>query len=369
MTDIAELKRRKVPLNLAIVHTDAEAFIANLMGWLEITAFITAQRTGEAQVPSSGETPKLSPQQLRKSGVHEIGNDAIFAFCMTAAMKAEKAAVDKVESALVESMGKEFPGSVGLWHFRAQIDAPVTLDDFVGQAGKKMLLGDIPPPPMRAKENWNTGLRFFEKARKSNFVHEIMFPWAKWTRSGWTETLERGVAFLQHIEDSVPVLRTVLDDARNDEPFIANALLNLAPAVDMDVEQTASEQDRRQKIDVEDVHPGIDGCRQRCETAALDVLRREAGIVDQRVQRHSAEAFLDLGKRPRHGAVVAEIDLDVVIRPRIPWAPLAIERLTRTGDDSPTCFRKQLHGCVPDAARGPGQHHGFLLDRLLQSPR
>jgi hypothetical protein len=51
-------------------------------------------------------------------------------------MKADKASVDKVESALVESMGKEFPGSIGLWHFRAAIDAPVTLDDFVGQAGK-----------------------------------------------------------------------------------------------------------------------------------------------------------------------------------------------------------------------------------------
>ena len=32
MTDMAELKRRKQPLNLAIVHADAEAFISNLMG-------------------------------------------------------------------------------------------------------------------------------------------------------------------------------------------------------------------------------------------------------------------------------------------------------------------------------------------------
>ena len=208
MTDMAELKKRKVPLNLAIVHVDPDAFIANFMGWLEITAFITAQQAGEAQVPAGGETPKLSPQQLQKGGVHDVGNDAIFAFCMTAAMKADKAAVDKVEAALVESMGKEFPGSFGLWHFRAQIDAPVTLEDFVGQAGKKMLLGDIPPPPLRAKENWNTGLRFFEKARRSNFVHEIMYPLANWTRACWTETLEKGVAFLQHIEDNVPVLRT-----------------------------------------------------------------------------------------------------------------------------------------------------------------
>ena len=41
--------------------------------------------------------------------MHEVGNDTIFAFGMTAAMKADKAAVDKVEAALVENLGKEFP--------------------------------------------------------------------------------------------------------------------------------------------------------------------------------------------------------------------------------------------------------------------
>lgn len=121
MTDMAELKKRKVPLNLAIVHVDPEAFIANLMGWLEITACIAAQQAGEAVPAPGAEIPKLSPQQLRKSGVHDIGNDAMFAFCMTAAMKADQAAVDEVEAALVESMGKEFPGSSGLWHFKARI--------------------------------------------------------------------------------------------------------------------------------------------------------------------------------------------------------------------------------------------------------
>lgn len=232
---MTELKRRKEPLNLAIVHVDPDAFIANLPGWLEITAFIRAQRAGEATIPPDGVTPKLLPEQMRNGGVHEVGNDALFAFCMTAAMQADKAAVDRVETALVESMGKEFPGFSGLWYFRGRIDAPVTLDDFVGQAGGKMLLGDIPPPPLRAKENWNTGLRFFEKARRSNFIHEIMYPLAKWTRARWTETLDKGVAFLQHIEDNVPVLREVLEEPRNDEPFIANTLLRLAPAVDMEL--------------------------------------------------------------------------------------------------------------------------------------
>jgi len=237
MTDMAELRKRKQPLNLAIVHVDPRGFIDNLMGWLEITAFISAQRQGEAQVPADGITPKLAPDQLKKPGVHDVGNDALFAFCMTAAMKADKNAVDEVEASLLDRMGKDFPGSFGLWHFRGNIDAPVTLEDFVGQAGKKMLIGDIPPPPLRAKENWNTGLRFFEKARRSNFIHEIMFPLAKWTRARWSETLEKGVSFLHHIEDNVPVLREVLDETRNDQPFIANTLLKLAPAVDMELNE------------------------------------------------------------------------------------------------------------------------------------
>ena len=235
MTDMAELQKRKHPLNLAIVHSDPDAFLANIMGWLEITAFISAQRLGEVQVPADGVTPKLDKDQLRKAGVHEVGNDAMFAFCMTSALKGDKAAVDKVEAVMVESMGKEFPGSAGLWYFRAQIDAPTTLEDFVGQAGKKLLLNDIPPPPLRSKENWNTGLRFFEKARRSNFVHEIMYPLAKWTRTKWTETLDKGVAFLAHIEDSVPVLRQALEEPRNDQPFIANMLLQAAPTVDMEL--------------------------------------------------------------------------------------------------------------------------------------
>jgi hypothetical protein len=235
MTDIAELKKRKEGLNLAIVYVDPDAFIAHFMGWLEITAFITAQRAGQAQTPAHGLTPALSAEQLRRADVRNVGNDAISAFCMTAALKGDNAAVGKVAAALAESLGEDFPGADGLRYFRAAIADPVTLEDFVGQAGRKLLLGDFPPPPLRAKENWNTGLRFFEKARKSNFVHEIMYPLARWTRERWSETLDKGVAFLQHIEDNVPVLREVLEDSRNDQPFIANCLLKLAPAVDMEL--------------------------------------------------------------------------------------------------------------------------------------
>jgi hypothetical protein len=62
-----------------------------------------------------------------------------------------------------------------------------------------------------------------------------MYPLALWTRERLAETLEKGVAFLTHIEDNVPVLREALEDGRNDQPFIANSLLKLAPAVDMEL--------------------------------------------------------------------------------------------------------------------------------------
>jgi len=88
---------------------------------------------------------------------------------------------------------------------------------------------------LRAKEDWNTGLRFFEKARKSNFIHEIMYPLAKWTRERWTLIAEKEAAFLHHIEDNLPIVREALEDPRNDQPFIANMLLKAAPAVDMEL--------------------------------------------------------------------------------------------------------------------------------------
>jgi nitrate reductase assembly molybdenum cofactor insertion protein NarJ len=62
-----------------------------------------------------------------------------------------------------------------------------------------------------------------------------MYPLAKWHRERWNETAEKGVSFLAHIEDNLPVLREALEDSRNDEAFIANLLLKAAPAIDTEL--------------------------------------------------------------------------------------------------------------------------------------
>ncbi len=238
MTMMTELAARKQPINLAIVHVDPDAFVAHFLPWLEITTFLTAQRQGLATVPADGRPPALTAQQRAGGTAHEIGNDTLSAFCMTAAMQGDSAAVDRVEQALVAQLGRDFPGNVGLWHFRAEIAAPVTLDDFVGQAGRKMLAGEIAPPPMRGGESWNTGLRFLEKALGSNFRSEIVYPLALWTRARWAELVDKGLTFMAHVEDNLPLLRGALGEPRNDAAFVANMLLLGGPAVEMDMQES-----------------------------------------------------------------------------------------------------------------------------------
>ena len=239
MTDTAELIARKKKINIAVVMADAEAFLAAFAGWLEITAFISAQRAGEAQVPADGMTPALTAAQLKSAGVLHVAKDAIFSFCLTAALKGDKPAVERVEQGLIAAYGADFPGAVALWSFKSKQAEPVSLEDHVGQAAQKMLDGEPTPPPMRSAENWGIGLRFLEKARKSNFTQEIIYPLAHWTRDKWSETLEKGISFLHHIEDNVPVLREVLAEPRNDESFVANVLLKMAPAVDRELNDEA----------------------------------------------------------------------------------------------------------------------------------
>lgn len=64
-----------------------------------------------------------------------------------------------------------------------------------------------------------------------------MYPLALWTREKWSETAEKGVAFLAHIEANLPILRETLADPKNDQAFIANLLLKVAPGVDMELQE------------------------------------------------------------------------------------------------------------------------------------
>ena len=83
------------------------------------------------------------------------------------------------------------------------------------------------------------------------------------------------------------------------------------------VEQAARQHDRREEIHLEHVVPDVARGVDRAEPLAARRLRRDRGVVDQRVQL-AVQPPLDLGDR-RVGVVrIGEIDLDVILRARLP---------------------------------------------------
>ena len=66
--------------------------------------------------------------------------------------------------------------------------------------------------------------------------------------------------------------------------------------------------------------PGLDVGIDRAEPAAAFRLRRDRGIVDQRVQLAAFQPLADFRDRARGVGVVGEVDLDVILRPGAPRA-------------------------------------------------
>ena len=83
-------------------------------------------------------------------------------------------------------------------------------------------------------------------------------------------------------------------------------------------------------------------------------LRRNRGVVDQRMQRAALEPLADFADRARGVGVIGKIDLDVILGAGVPWA-IFRERMPRAGEDAPAGGREADHGGMPDAAAGAGQ--------------
>src|SRR5207302_6421457 len=112
--------------------------------------------------------------------------------------------------------------------------------------------------------------------------------------------------------------------------------------------------DRREEINPEHMAPGVDIGIDRAEPPAASRLRRNRGVVDQRMQRAAFQPLADFRNRPRGVGVVGKVDLDMILWPGVPWAVFR-EGVPRTGDDAPAGAGKADHGRMADAAAGAGQ--------------
>src|SRR5207302_617698 len=69
------------------------------------------------------------------------------------------------------------------------------------------------------------------------------------------------------------------------------------------------------------------------------------------------EPVPDFGDRRVGAGRIGEIDLDVILRPHLPWAVFR-ESMARAGDHAPAGRREALHCRVPDAAARAGEQQG-----------
>ncbi len=135
----------------------------------------------------------------------------------------------------------------------------------------------------------------------------------------------------------------------DDRGHIDDAALRL----DQVVAQALRQQDRGEEIDVEDVQPVLVGHLQAGDLAAVGMLWRDRGVVDQRVQPPAGDP-LDLRQCIPHYVDIRQVELDVVAlaaRPRT----ARIERLAGDRQHAPAGAAEALDGGVTDAAAGAGQ--------------
>lgn len=229
---MSEVMKRKERINSAIVAHDPAAFAASLLGWLEATAYLRVLPQLDKLALPRGVIPPLSPVDLKEETIRYDADDTVMAFCISAGLAHDRDALVELNARLTNEMGPLYPGSSATAHCIQVIDPIVTLDDAVGQWLKAMLEGKALDP----KDLWHSGLRVLQRLRASNFVQELAPLLARWLREKWSAAIVEQRFNLTRPRDSVPAIEAALEDATNDQPFIASLLLTSATATGIEIE-------------------------------------------------------------------------------------------------------------------------------------
>ncbi len=227
---MSDVKQRKDWMNSAITLVDPASFAEHLVGWLEATAYLRAR--SEAAT-SKDQILSLSAADFDKAPVRAVADDAVFAFCIAAALNADRPAVEKLESLLAERFGQNFPGIAALECCLRGTATGDALDTTAGAFVKDMLDAKAFDP----RDIWNAGLRFLEKARQSNFGQELIAALAKWHRDRWGHIITQQLFNLTRPRATVPPIEEMLGDSRNDQAFIACLLIAATGAVDLELDE------------------------------------------------------------------------------------------------------------------------------------
>ena len=127
--------------------------------------------------------------------------------------------------------------------------------------------------------------------------------------------------------------------------------------------QRAREEHGREEVDREDLLPEREIAVQAAEPLAVLALGREAGVVDQRVQRALAEQLEQAVDRELELLDLGQIGGDVGVA--VAARAFRRHRVARAGHDAPALMDEVHRRGVADAAAGAGDEHGLVGASVL----
>lgn len=222
----------------AIRRSGIDVFARHLGGWLDAGAYLREHGAALRQSfnvldPARGEIPVLSPAQRLDGQAQRHAVDAILTFLMVSALSDRENLIGQLRQRLIGALGNNFPGSSIFRLLTGDKMPKRNLEEVTAVLIRRMRSSDHLVPV----SVWETGLRFFEKERQSNFRYVIAPFLAQWMRAQWSRIISTETFRLHRPIINVPNIESVLNGATCDEQFIASLTLAATDAVGMNLAQ------------------------------------------------------------------------------------------------------------------------------------
>ncbi|OCX32893.1 MULTISPECIES: hypothetical protein [Bradyrhizobium] len=215
-----------------VERQDAAGLADHLVGFLEGLAFTKAggealRTNWDVFAPPRGELPALQQDETTLAWADTVASDCILAFGMLAALSGHEDAITALEKALRSKLGSRYAGKAVLEKCLTDSGAPTELDEAVAGLLREMNgRAHIEP-----QDVWGIGLRFFEKARHSNFRKLLVPKIAGWLRAATQRIIDEESFRLTRPRQAIPELEAVLANKQDDAAFVAALLITLSDAV------------------------------------------------------------------------------------------------------------------------------------------
>jgi hypothetical protein len=191
-----EVAIRNRRMTVAIAASDGEGLAAHLSDYIAGLEFLRSQgkalrESFDVMAPARGDIPSLSAAQLAEPHSEALAADAVLAFALVALLHGRADPTSVLAASAASKLGSQFPAKAAIERLQGAARPLGPLDEAVADAVALIRSGTHVEP----RALWEIGLRFFVKARQSNFRALLLPLLGNWLRTQWQRIIvsERSV--------------------------------------------------------------------------------------------------------------------------------------------------------------------------------